>query len=127
MQDDKVITYASRQLCMHVVKYSTHDLGIAAVVFALKIWRCYLYGEKFQIFTDHKSLKYVFTQGDLNLRKKMWIEKTTDYDLDITYHPGKANHVADALSRRMSDVASIKSVQELTTNLATLSLCAVSV
>ena len=68
MQEDKVIAYASRQLRKHEVNYPTHDLELAAVVFALKIWRCYLYGEKVQIFTDHKSLKYVFTQSDLNLR-----------------------------------------------------------
>lgn len=127
MQEDKVIAYASRQLRKHEVNYPTHDLELAAVVFALKIWCCYLYGEKVQIFTDHKSLKYVFTQSDLNLRQRRWMEKMADYDLEITYHPGKANHVADALSRRRSDVASIKDMQELTSTLATLSLCAVTV
>ena len=82
--------------------YPTHDLELAGVVFALKIWRHYLYGEQCQIFTDHKSLKYLLTQKELNLRQRRWLELIKDYDLIIDYHPGKANVVADALSRKTS-------------------------
>ena len=81
-------------------RYPTHDLELAAVVFALKIWRHYLYGEKCEIYTDHKSLKYFFTQKDLNMRQRRWLELVKDYDCEILYHPGKANVVADALSRK---------------------------
>ena len=101
MQDGKVVAYASRQLKRHEQNYPTHDLELAAVVFALKIWRHYLYGEKCRIFTDHKSLKYFLTQKDLNLRQRRWLELFKDYDCIIDYHPGKANVVADALSRKM--------------------------
>ena len=113
MQDEKVIAYGSRQLRKHEENYPTHDLEMAAVVFALKIWRSYLYGETIQIFTDHKSLKYLFTQSDLNLRQRRWMEFITDYDLQIQYHPGKANVVADALSRRRSDTAIEKDLEAL--------------
>ena len=82
------------------MNYPTHDLELAAIVFALKIWRHYLYGETCRIFTDHKSLKYLMTQRDLNLRQRRWLELLKDYDLVIDYHPGKANVVADALSRK---------------------------
>ena len=85
----------------HEQNYPTHDLELAAVVFALKIWRHYLYGEKCRIFTDHESLKYLLTQKDLNLRQRRWLELLKDYDCIIDYHPGKANVVADALSRKM--------------------------
>jgi hypothetical protein len=84
----------------HEQNYPTHDLELAAVVHALKIWRHYIMGAKCQIYTDHKSLKYIFTQKDLNLRQRRWLELIKDYDLDIQYHPGKANLVADALSRK---------------------------
>ena len=84
-------------------RYPTHDLELAAVVFALKIWRQYLYGEKCKISTDHKSLKYFFTQKELNMRQRRWLELVKDYDCDILYHPGKANMVDDALSRRGPD------------------------
>ncbi|XP_048607727.1 uncharacterized protein LOC111211085 isoform X2 [Brassica napus] len=127
MQEGQVIAYASRQLRPHEANYPTHDLELAAVVFALKIWRSYLYGEKVKIFTDHQSLKYIFTQTDLNLRQRRWMELLADYNLEITYHPGKANHVADALSRRRSDISGTKEVQELTGTLASLRLCAVTV
>ncbi|KAL4017822.1 hypothetical protein IC575_021394 [Cucumis melo] len=102
MQQGKVVAYASRQLKSHEQNYPTHDLELAAVVFALKIWRHYLYGEKIQIFTDHKSLKYFFTQKELNMRQRRWLELVKDYDCEILYHPGKANVVADALSRKVS-------------------------
>ncbi|KAL0541162.1 hypothetical protein IC582_021201 [Cucumis melo] len=105
MQQGKVVAYASRQLKSHEQNYPTHDLELAAVVFALKIWRHYLYGEKIQIFTDHKSLKYFFTQKELNMRQRRWLELVKDYDCEILYHPGKANVVADALSRKVSHSA----------------------
>lgn len=98
MQNGRVIAYASRQLRKHEENYPTHDLEMDAIVFALRIWRSYLYGESVEIFTDHKSLKYLFTQADLNLRQRRWMEFIADYDLKIQYHPGKANIVADALS-----------------------------
>ncbi|KAL0462737.1 UNVERIFIED_CONTAM: Transposon Tf2-11 polyprotein [Sesamum latifolium] len=94
---------ASRQLRPHEINYPTHDLELAAIVHALKIWRHYLYGETFHIFTDHKSLKYIPTQKELNLRQRRWIELLKDYDCTIDYHPGKANIVADALSRKTVD------------------------
>ena len=100
MQNDRVIAYASRQLKKHEENYPTHDLELAAVVFSLKIWRHYLYGVSCRIFTDHKSLQYIFTQKELNLRQRRWLELIKDYDYTIEYHPGKANVVADALSRR---------------------------
>ena len=102
MQDGKVVAYASRQLKTYEQNYPTHDLELAAVVFALKIWRHYLYGERCEIYTDHKSLKYFFTQKELNMRQRRWLELVKDYDCVINYHPGKANVVADALSRKSS-------------------------
>ena len=100
MQQGKVVAYASRQLKQHERNYPTHDLELAAVVFALKTWRHYLYGEKFEVYSDHKSLKYIFTQKDLNSRQRRWMETLEDYDFALHYHPGKANVVADALSRK---------------------------
>ena len=99
MQEGKVISYMSRQLRPHEENYPTHDLELAAVVFALKVWRHYLMGKRTEIYTDHKSLKYIFTQKELNMRQRRWIELIKDYDLGIHYHPEKANVVADALSR----------------------------
>jgi len=100
VQRDKVIVYASRQLKDHEKNYTTHDLELGAVVFALKIWRHYLYGTKCTIFTDHKSLQHIFDQKELNMRQRRWVELLNDYDCAIQYHPGKANVVADALSRK---------------------------
>ena len=102
MQDQRVITYASRALRRHEENYATHDLELAAVVHALKIWRCYLLGNLVHIYSDHKSLKYIFTQSELNLRQRRWLELIKDYDLENHYHPGKENVVADALSRKAS-------------------------
>jgi hypothetical protein len=106
MQQGKVIAYASRQLKNHERNYPTHDLELAAVVFALKIWRHYLYGSKCEVYIDHKSLKYIFTQKDMNMRQRRWIELIKDYNCCILYHPGKANVVADALSRKSRGEAS---------------------
>uniref|UniRef100_A0A2C9W6D4 RNA-directed DNA polymerase n=1 Tax=Manihot esculenta TaxID=3983 RepID=A0A2C9W6D4_MANES len=100
MQNDRVIAYASRQLKKHELNYPTHDLEMAAVIFALKMWRHYFYGVKCEIFTDHKSLQYILSQRELNLRQRRWVELLSDYDCKIQYHPGKANVVADALSRK---------------------------
>ncbi|KAJ9561679.1 LOW QUALITY PROTEIN: hypothetical protein OSB04_006839 [Centaurea solstitialis] len=97
MQNKKVIAYASRQLKVHEKNYTTHDLEIGAVVFALKIWRHYLYGTKCTIFTDHKSLQHILDQKMLNLRQRRWVELLSDYDCEIKYNPGEANVVADAL------------------------------
>ncbi|GJW69482.1 reverse transcriptase domain-containing protein [Tanacetum coccineum] len=100
MQREKVIAYASRQLKPHEENYTTHDLELGAVVFALKIWRHYLYGTKCIVFTDHKSLQHILRQKELNMRQRRWLELLADYDCEICYHPGKANVVADALSRK---------------------------
>jgi hypothetical protein len=100
MQEGRVIVYALRQLRRHEEHYPTHDLELAVVVHALKIWRHYLLGNLCHIYMDHKSLKYIFTQSELNMRQRRWLELIKDYDLEIQYHPGKANVVADALSRK---------------------------
>jgi hypothetical protein len=100
MQEGRVIAYVSRALRPHELNYPTHDLELAAVVHALKIWRHYLMGNHCNIFTDHKSLKYIFTQSELNMRQRRWLELIKDYDLEVHCHPGKANVVADALSRK---------------------------
>ena len=96
---------------MHERNYPTHDLELAAVVFALKQWRHYLYGVKCEVYTDHRSLQYVFTQKDLNLRQRRWMELLKDYDITILYHPGKANVVADALSRKVGSMGSLAHLQ----------------
>ena len=93
------MAYGSRQLKNHERNYPTHDLELAAIVFALKIWCHYLYGEHFEVFSYHKSLKYIFTQRDLNMRQRRWMEYLEDYDFTLHYHPGKANVVADVLSQ----------------------------
>jgi len=99
MQERKVVAYASRQLKVHERNYLTHDLELAAIVFALKILRHYLYGAQFRVFSDHKSLKYLFDQKELNMRHRRWMEFLKDYDFELLYHLGKANVVVDALSR----------------------------
>jgi len=100
-QGNKVVAYASRQLKIHERNYPTHDLELAAVVFVLKIWRHSLYGSRFEVFSDHKSLKYLFDQKELNMRQRRWLELLKDYDFGLNYHPGKANVFADALSREL--------------------------
>ncbi|GJV25190.1 putative reverse transcriptase domain-containing protein [Tanacetum coccineum] len=100
MQREKVIAYASRQLRKNEENYTTHDLELGAVVFALRLWRHYLYGTKCTVYTDHKSLQYILDQKELNMRQRRWIELLSDYDCVIRYHPGKANVVADALSMK---------------------------
>ena len=101
MQEGKVVSYASRQLKSHEKNYLTHDFELVAIVFALKIWRHYHYREKCFIYTDHKSLKYLPSQRKLNLRQRRWMELIKNYDCVIEYHPGTANVVADALSRKL--------------------------
>ncbi|GAU46655.1 hypothetical protein TSUD_281460 [Trifolium subterraneum] len=107
MQKGKVVAYASRQLKVHERNYPTHDLELAAIVFALKVWRHYLYGSRFEVFSDHKSLKYLFDQKELNMRQRRWLEFLKDYDFELSYHPGKANVVADALSRKSLHMSSL--------------------
>ena len=113
MQEGKGVAYASRQLKPHEKNYPTRDMELAAIVFALKIWRHYLYGKKCFIYTDHKSLKYLPSQRELNLRQRRWMELIKDYDCMIDYHSGKANVVADALSRK-----SVQTLQALNAHLS---------
>ncbi|KAA0054814.1 reverse transcriptase [Cucumis melo var. makuwa] len=119
MQDGNVIAYASRQLKEHECNYPTHDLELAAVVLALKIWRHYLFGEKCHIFTDHESLKYIFDQKELNLRQRRWLELIKDYNCTIEYHPGKANVVADALIVTTEDSRSLLAQFQVRSSLVT--------
>ena len=104
MQSGRVMDYGSRQLKNHEQNYPTHDMELAAIVFTLNIWLHYLYGEQFEVFLDHKSLKYIFIQRDLNMRQHRWMEYPEDYDFTLHYHPSKANVVADALSRKSRGV-----------------------
>jgi len=97
-QEKKAVAYASRQLKVHERNYPTHDLELTAIMFALKIWRHYLYGAQFRVFSDHKSLKYLFDQKELNMRQRRWIEFLKDYDFELLYQPGKAN-VVEILAR----------------------------
>ncbi|GJS67508.1 putative reverse transcriptase domain-containing protein, partial [Tanacetum coccineum] len=100
MQKEKVIAYASRQLKIHEKNYTTHDLELGVVVFALKMWRHYMYGTRCVMFTDRKSLQHIFDQKELNMRQRRWLELLIDYDCEIRYHPRKANVVADAVSQK---------------------------
>ncbi|GJX58304.1 putative reverse transcriptase domain-containing protein [Tanacetum coccineum] len=100
MENEKVIAYASRQLKIYKKNYTTHDLELGAVLFALKIWSHYLYGTKCTVFTDHKSLHHILDQKELSMRQRCWLELISDYDCEIRYHPRKANVVADTLSRK---------------------------
>ena len=110
MQSGRVVAYGYRQLKNHEQNYPTHDMELVAVVFALKILRHYLYGEEFEVYSDHKILKYIFTQRDINMRQHRWMEFLEDYDFTLHYHPGKANVVADAISRKLrGTLASISS------------------
>ncbi|GJS41989.1 putative reverse transcriptase domain-containing protein [Tanacetum coccineum] len=104
MQKEKVIAYASRQLKIHEKNYTTHDLELGAVVFALKMWRHYLYGTKCVVYTDHKSLQHILDQKELNMRQRRWLELLSDYDCELRYHPGKANVVADAWRREKKGI-----------------------
>ncbi|GJV23303.1 putative reverse transcriptase domain-containing protein, partial [Tanacetum coccineum] len=110
MQREKVIAYASRQLRTHEENYTTHDLELGAVIFALRLWRHYLYGTKCVVYTDHKSLQYILDQKELNMRQRRWIELLSDYDCEIRYHPGKANVVADALSRKEKEPIRVRAL-----------------
>ncbi|KAJ9557749.1 hypothetical protein OSB04_012363 [Centaurea solstitialis] len=122
MQRGKVIAYVSRQLKTHEANYPTHDLELAVVVFALKLWRHYLYGVKCTIYTDHKSLCYFLDQQNLNMRQRLWLDVVKDYDCEILYHPGKANVVADALSRKTHGVAMWVPLMRLTVTTSLLEL-----
>jgi hypothetical protein len=100
MQEGRVISYSLRQLRHHEEHYPTHDLELAAVVMALRTWHHYLHGNVVHIYTDHRSLKYIFTQRDLIMRQRRWLELIKEYKLEVHYHPGKANIIADVLSRK---------------------------
>jgi len=100
MQEKRPVAYASRQLKIHEKNYPTHDLELAVVVLALKTWRHYLYGSQFRVFSDHKSLRYLFDQKELNMTQRRWMEYLKDYDFELLYHPGKATVVVDALCRK---------------------------
>nr|GEY51666.1 putative reverse transcriptase domain-containing protein [Tanacetum cinerariifolium] len=118
MQREKVIAYASRQLKRHEENYTTHDLELGVVVFALRLWRHYLYGTKCTVYTDHKSLQYILKQKELNMRQRRWVELLSDYDCEIHYHPGKGNVVADALSQKDREPLRVRSlVMTVHTNL----------
>jgi len=112
MQNGHVVAYASRQLKTHERNYPTHDLELAIVVFALKMWRHYLFGSKFEVFSDHKSLKYLFSQKELNKRQRRWLEFLKEYDFELSYHPDKANVVTNALSRKFLHMSALM-VREL--------------
>ena len=104
MQSRRVVAYGSRQLKNHEHNYPTHDLELVAIIFAIMIWRHNLYGYQFEVYSDHKSLKYIFTQRDLNMKQHILMEYLEDYDFTLHYHPGKANVVADALSQKSRGV-----------------------
>ena len=112
MSNGRVVAYALRLLKPHEQNCPTHDLELAAVVFSFKIWICYLHGVKFEVYSDHKSLKYLFTQRDLNLQQRQCVEYLEDYDLSLQYHLGKENVVADALSRKSHGVLASLALEE---------------
>ena len=112
MQSGRVVAYDSRQLKNHKQSYPTHDMELVAIVFALKAWRHYIYDEQFEVFLDHKSLKYIFTQWDLNMRQHRWIEYMEDYDFTLHYHLDKANVVANALNWKSRGVLASVASQE---------------
>jgi hypothetical protein len=103
-QNGFVICYESRKLKEHERNYATHDLDLAAIVHALRKWRHYLMGKKFEMRTDHSGLKYLFDQPTLNVRKRRWLEFLSEYDFDIKHIKGKENKVAYALSRRVHEM-----------------------
>jgi len=107
MKDRRVVAYGSRKLRTHEKNYPTHDVELTAIIFALKIWRHYVYGGKFKVLSDHKSLKYLFHQKGLNMRQRRWVEFLKDYDFELHYHTRKANVVVDALSRKSLHVSSL--------------------
>ena len=110
MQSERVVAYRSQQLKSHEQSYPTHDMELVTIVSALKAWRHYLYDERFEVFSNHKSLKYIFTHRDLNMRQRRWVEYLEDYDFTLHYHPDKANVVANALRQKSRGVlASIAS------------------
>jgi len=100
MQDRRVVAYGSRKLRTHEKNYPTRDLELAAIVFALNIWRHYVYGDKFDVFSNHKGLKYLFDQKELDMRQRRWMKFLKGYDFEFHYHPREANVVVDALSRK---------------------------
>ena len=104
-QDHHPIAYESRQLRIHEKNYPTHDLELLAVIHALKKWRHYLLSQTFELVTDHKSLKWIFTQPDLNMRQRRWVEYLQEFSFEIKFRPGKDNQAADALSRRVTALA----------------------
>jgi hypothetical protein len=124
MQDGYVVAYDSSQLRKHEEKYPTHDLELSAVVHALKIWRRYIIYKRCKVYSDHKSLKYIFTQPDLNLRQRRWLKLIKNYNLGNNYHLGKANIIADTLSRRshLNMLATKKLYQSFARNLRSLTL-----
>ena len=112
MKNGLVVAYASKQLNTHERNYPTHDLELDVVVFVLKMWRHYLFGSKFEVFSDYKSLKYIFSQKELNMRQRRWLEFLKDYNFELSYHPDKVNAVADALSKESSHISGLM-VREL--------------
>jgi len=113
VQEGRVGAHASKQLKDHEKRYPTHDLEIAAIVLALKIWRHYLLGKRFELFIDHNSFNYLFSQRDINLRQKRWMESLASYDFEIQYTPGKGNVITDALSRRYATINAMNEWRQL--------------
>ena len=112
MKSKRVVAYGSLQLKNHEQNYPTNDMELVGIVFDLKIWRYYLYGEQFEVFSDNKSLRYIITRRDLSMRQHKWMEFLKDYDFTLHYHPGKANVVADALKRKSQGVLASVASQE---------------